>query len=202
MASEKISQMTPADPLAGADLIPIVQGGANKKLTVTQLSAFVGAIGAPVTGGTGQRLLFVNNTGGGPILGDLSSVLWDGDILSIGAFIGLTASSGNAQFGYTTIGAGKITFDDVAGDAAFASGAHTLSSSGIGFFGNGPTAQQTSAPLTNNVTAGGTSDTIEDYSSLTVYTTDAAAIRNNLYQLARKLKEIQDAMYAYGILNG
>lgn len=72
----------------------------------------------------------------------------------------------------------------------------------IGFFGATPAAQQTSgADLTNNVTSGGTNDTIADYSSLTVYATDAAAIRNNIYQLARKLKQVNDALRVYGILS-
>ncbi len=73
----------------------------------------------------------------------------------------------------------------------------------IGFFSTAavtPVVQQTSgANLTNNVTAGGTDDTIADYSSLTVYATDAAAIRNDIYQLARKVKQINDGLRTYGL---
>lgn len=73
---------------------------------------------------------------------------------------------------------------------------------GPGFFGaTAATTQQTSgANLTNNVTVGGTNDTIADFTSLTVYATDASAIRNNIYQLARKLKQVNDAMRLYGLL--
>lgn len=71
----------------------------------------------------------------------------------------------------------------------------------VGFFNATPVAQQTDgAALTNNVTSGGTTDTIENYTSLTLYATDAAAIRNNIYQLARKVKIIDDALRAYGLL--
>jgi hypothetical protein len=70
----------------------------------------------------------------------------------------------------------------------------------MGFFATAPAAQQTSgANLTNNVTSGGVNDTIADFTSLTVYATDAAAIRNDIYQLARKLKQINDGLRTYGL---
>lgn len=70
----------------------------------------------------------------------------------------------------------------------------------MGWFAATPVVQQTSgANLTNNVTAGGSNDVIADYSSLTVYATDAAAIRNDIYQLSRKLKQINDGLRAYGL---
>ncbi len=49
-----------------------------------------------------------------------------------------------------------------------------------------------SAALTNNITAGGTNDTFTNWSDLTTYATDAAAIRNAVYQLARAVKRIDD----------
>lgn len=60
--------------------------------------------------------------------------------------------------------------------------------------------QLASGGFTNNVTAGGTDDEVANYTSLTVYSTDAAAIRNNIYQLARKIKIINDNLISYGIL--
>lgn len=72
----------------------------------------------------------------------------------------------------------------------------------IGFFATAPASQQASgANLTNNVTSGGTDNTIADYSDLTTYANDAAAIRNNIYQLARKLKQVNDALRVYGLLS-
>lgn len=64
-----------------------------------------------------------------------------------------------------------------------------------------PAAQQTSgANVTNNVTAGGTTDQIDDFAG-SLYATDAAAIRNDIYQLARKLKQVNDGLRALGWLN-
>ena len=61
--------------------------------------------------------------------------------------------------------------------------------------------QASGADLTNAVTSGGTDDTIADFSDLTVFANSAAAIRNNQYQLARKLKQVNDALRLYGFLN-
>jgi hypothetical protein len=70
----------------------------------------------------------------------------------------------------------------------------------MGFFGIEPVAQQTSgANLTNNVTSGGTTDQIDNWTDLTTYATDAAAIRNAIYQLSRKLKQINDGLRSYGL---
>lgn len=71
-----------------------------------------------------------------------------------------------------------------------------------GFFSTVPPASQgvSGANLTNNVTNGGTDNIIANYTDLTTYATDAAAIRNNIYQLARKLKQVNDALRTYGLL--
>lgn len=71
----------------------------------------------------------------------------------------------------------------------------------VGFFGVGPAAQGTSgADLTNNVASGGTDDQIDNWADLSTYANDAAAIRNAAYQLARKLKQVNDALRDYGLL--
>lgn len=71
----------------------------------------------------------------------------------------------------------------------------------IGFLGANASIRQTSgANLTNNVTAGGTTDQIDNWTNLATYSTDAAAIRNAVYQLARKLKQVNDALRLYGLL--
>lgn len=71
----------------------------------------------------------------------------------------------------------------------------------IGFLGANAAVRQTSgANLTNNVTSGGTDDTIANFTDLTTYANDAAAIRNDIYQLARKLKQVNDALRLYGLL--
>lgn len=38
-----------------------------------------------------------------------------------------------------------------------------------------------------------------NYTDLTIYANDAAAIRNDIYQLARKLKLIDDLLRRYGL---
>lgn len=71
----------------------------------------------------------------------------------------------------------------------------------VGFFAATPAAQQASgANLTNNVASGGTTDQVSDY-TIVDYTTDSATIKNNLYQLARKLKQVNDALRVYGLLS-
>lgn len=78
----------------------------------------------------------------------------------------------------------------------------TSTSQKIGFWNKTPAIQQTSgADLTNNVTSGGTDDTIANYTDLTIYANDAATIRNDIYQLARKLKQVNDGLRAVGILS-
>ena len=72
----------------------------------------------------------------------------------------------------------------------------------LGFFNAAPAVQQTSgANLTNNVTAGGTNDTIANFTDLSTYANDAAAIRNDIYQISRKLKQVNDGLRTLGLLS-
>jgi hypothetical protein len=71
----------------------------------------------------------------------------------------------------------------------------------LGFFGVNAAARQASAALTNNVTAGGSNDVIANFTDLATYANDAATIRNDIYQLARKVKEVSDALRLYGLLS-
>jgi hypothetical protein len=76
-----------------------------------------------------------------------------------------------------------------------------MNATGISFFGAATAAQQASAAnLTNNVTAGGVDNTIANFTDLVIYANDAATIRNDIYQLARKLKTVNDALRLYGLL--
>jgi hypothetical protein len=78
----------------------------------------------------------------------------------------------------------------------------TATTQKIGFFNATPVVQPTrGATLTNSVTAGGTNDTIANYTDLSVYANDAAAIRNNIYQLARALNQHDVALRALGLLS-
>lgn len=77
-------------------------------------------------------------------------------------------------------------------------------STGIAFFAGSEAAQQdTGVVTTNNITAGGTNDTFADY-SIAIPAYDAAtagAIRDNLHQLARKVKLLDDALRAFNLVN-
>jgi len=78
----------------------------------------------------------------------------------------------------------------------------TATTQKLGFFNSSPVVRQTDgAGLTNNVAAGGVNDTIANYTDLSTYSNDAAAIRNDIHQLARKLKIIGDALRTYGFLS-
>lgn len=96
-----------------------------------------------------------------------------------------------------TMAAGNIILDTGTGTKI-----GTSTSQKLAFYNATPVVQQSDgAALTNNVTSGGTTNTVADYADLSVYANDAAAIRNNLYQLARKLKIVDDALRTYGLLS-
>ena len=54
--------------------------------------------------------------------------------------------------------------------------------------------------ITNSVTAGGVTGTIANFTDLTTYATDAATIRNDIYQLALGLSNVVTALRNYGLL--
>lgn len=97
------------------------------------------------------------------------------------------ATAWNASTGYD---ASKLT----TGNLALGAGQQ------IGFFGSSATTQQTSASLTNSVTSGGTNNTIADYTLDGIYLNSETTIRNNQYQLARKMAEVVSALRTYGLL--
>lgn len=122
----------------------------------------------------------------------------------------------NASLGYRTVGgefqlasSGTGLFIDTGGsitDINLRPGGSTVklkvTTTGIGFFNTTPAAQQTSgANLTNNVTSGGTDDTVDNIVAAAVDTTAASLVstRNACYQLARKLKQINDGLRTYGL---
>ena len=71
----------------------------------------------------------------------------------------------------------------------------------LAFFGAAGAVKGTSGEdLTNNVTASGTTGTVANFTDLTTYANDATIIRADIYQLSRKLKQVNDALRSYGIL--
>jgi len=93
--------------------------------------------------------------------------------------LSLNIASGGAHFG------GAV---DIAGN--------------IGFYGVAPVVQvDTGDNMTNNVTSGGTIDVVANYTDLTTYANDSAAIRNNLFRITEKLKKLDDALRLNGLVN-
>lgn len=74
------------------------------------------------------------------------------------------------------------------------------STTNLGFLGKAPVAPQTQAAITNNVTVGGSTGVIANFTDLNTYATDAPIIQNDIYQLALALQGTIAALRAYGIL--
>ena len=73
----------------------------------------------------------------------------------------------------------------------------------IGFLGaNAVVSQTRAANLTNNVTSGGTDNIVDNVTASAVDTGAAELVstRNAIYQLARKLKQVNDSLRTYGLL--
>lgn len=191
-----------------------LNGGATGNVIIESTGFMSIATGAIFQGADRLLTLFHNDAVGNTVINmqrykRQASVGW-----GVGAGIGIeyevqTATSNNeigavVQVSLTDATAASEDFDMIFKtmvNGAAATEHLRFGSNKIGFLGATTVVKQTSgADLTNSVTVGGTNDTITDWSSLTVYATDAAAIRNAVYQLARKLKQVNDALRLYGLL--
>lgn len=142
--------------------------------TVTD-AATVGIAGAPVQG-TNATL---TNTHG--------LLIQAGAVSTAGSAYGLTV---NAPTGASANYAAQFI------GAVFINGS-------IGFFAHAVATQQTSTEtLVNSVTSGGTTGTVDNVVAAGVDTTAASLVttRNAMYQLARKVLQIQTALVNYGLL--
>lgn len=107
--------------------------------------------------------------------------------------------------GGTTPNTGAFSVLTSTGNTTLASGTGSATKLGnatgtLGFFGATGATKVTQGAITNSVTAGGVTGTIADYSDLTVYANDAAAIRNDIYQLSLALSNVVGALRSYGLL--
>jgi hypothetical protein len=132
-----------------------------------------------------------------------------------GGFRQSMITSGNTGAANTvTLANSKVSIEGSTGNITMVNGSTLTAGTGtglkigsstttkLGAFGVTPVVQPTrGATLTNNVTAGGTDDTIANYTDLTIYANDAAAIRNNLYQLARIQRQHDVGLRALGWLS-
>lgn len=130
-------------------------------------------------------------------IGDNSAMGGQVNLPNTGTVLGRNAAnSGNISIAFVDASDRVV----IGGGAANSILIANSTGSNLGFFNTAPAARQTSGEnLTNNVTSGGTDGTIANYTDLTVYANDAAAIRNDIYQLARKLKQVNDGLRTYGM---
>lgn len=153
--------------------------------------------GTKIGTATTQKLGFYNAT---PIVQPAAAT----DILAALISLGLIASGASPlNLGSAALGSGTHTFSDAANivvGSTTGTKIGTATSQKIGFYNAAPVVQQTQGAITNSVTAGGSTGTIADYSDLTVYANDSAAIRNDIYQLALGLSGCIAALRTYGLL--
>lgn len=106
MADKKISALTGATtPLAGTEVLPIVQGGATVKVAVSDLTAgrAVSATSLTATGLTAERVPYA---GGGGLLTDSANLTFDGTNLKFNSGYGSGATAYGCRawvnFGYVS----------------------------------------------------------------------------------------------------
>jgi hypothetical protein len=192
-------------------------GGVNKQIQFNNSGAFGGA---DITWDTASLAFSVAPTAGGTFVFGAPSFICPGtiyndfgslqpalEIINIG--VGGSATQFRISEGGVTHFAisakGDITMG-VGGNCALGTATGTkwgtATNQKQAWYNATPVVQQTQgATLTNNVTAGGTTNQLDDITSLVVYATDAAAIRNDIYQLGKLLKTVVDALRAYGLLS-
>lgn len=198
-------------------IIPL--GGGNTSGTVTNIGAYIsnngGGNGSAGAGGTVNTTgLYIEVPNGAAGAGSTTNygvqIIGNGGTATNRAiFCSSTAASvfaGPITIGSTsTPTATSLTFADawnIVVNTATGTQIATSTTQKLGFWGKAPVVQQTfGATITNNVTAGGTANQLDNFTSLTVYATDAAAIRNDIYQLGQSLKTVVDALRLTGILS-
>lgn len=196
-----------ANAAAGDVVVTGPASAGTKRLLLKNLSSGGIQLLSPASTGTGNSgWLRLDDTSGAELGYGTSKLLFNG---TNGTFAGPMAVSASTSVASVAL---QVAGDINTGIGAVG-GADTLSGVAGGTevwrFGNGtfgiftkiaaPAVQQTSgANVTNSVTSGGTDDTIANYTDLTIYANDAAAIRNDIYQLARKVKQINDGLRLLG----
>lgn len=208
--------LPPLIPLLVAPLIPVITP-VLPALAPVLVPSVVPALVAPLVPILAPAILPVVVPALVPLLAPVLVPVLVTPVLS--ALIPLVVSSFN-----TRVGAVSLLSSDVTGALAFTpaglsvntftglqtlSGGLTVSSGAIslgdsfgtlGFFGSATIGKQISGEnVTNNVTPAGVNGVIPGL-TLSNYITDGPIISEALYQLARKVKQINDALRAYGLL--
>jgi len=170
-------------------------------LTISDASNVVvgSTTGTKIGTATTQKIGFFNAT---PVVQPAAAT----DIKTALVNLGLLASGASPlDLGSAALGSGTHTIADgsnIVLGSTTGTKIGTATTQKLGFFNATPQTQQVQgATLTNNVTAGGSANTLANYTDLTVYANDAATIRNDIYQLGQTLKTVVDALRLYGLLS-
>lgn len=178
-----------ATTLSTAGAITLAEGNNIAVGTVT---------GTKIGTATSQKLGFFNAT---PIIQNTSTTDLRTGLINLGFFATGGASPLDLNGGALTVGSetiadgGNIVVGTTTGTKI-----GTATTQKLGFYNATPVVQQTQGAITNNVTAGGSTGTIANFTDLTVYANDSAAIRNDIYQLALGLQGCIAALRTYGLL--
>jgi hypothetical protein len=157
---------------------------ATGSLSISSGNASAGISGpVALSSGTGT-------TGSGTLL------MSTGGSIIAGASGNITIQTGSA--GSTGSNSGDISI--LTGASTGTKGSIIINGGKLSFFAVTAVVQQSvNTILVNNVTSGGTLSTIADFTSLTVYATDAGTIRNNFYRLTEKVLKLETALRNYGL---
>lgn len=202
MENEKISR---AEALKR--IFSIIVGIGIISYAIKKVSAYdVMFNGKDASTGVPVRFLFYDDATGLLTLGKAGDIiLGDGTLRKMYPQTDNKEDLGDATHRFNDSYFGQVTITD-AKNIVIGTGTGTIIGTAtgqkLGFFAKAPVIQQTDgATLTNNVTVGGTTNTIANYTDLVIYANDSAAIRNDIYQLSRKVKITTDALRALGLIS-
>lgn len=141
-----------------------------------------------------------------PVVAGTSGGVWVSGDGTNGLLMGWNSTNQNcflsAQGNYMNIAGGVININ-LGGAPTIIGGnlAVGYAGSNFGIFGVAAATRQTlGGTITNNIVASGTTNQLDDFTNLSVYATDSAAIHADIYQLGRYVKLIGDGLRAYGWL--
>lgn len=173
-------------PALVAPLVPILAPAIIPAVVPVLVPLLAPALVPPVLSAITPLVVASFNTRTGPVSllsSDVTGVLtFTPAGLTTNTFTGLQTLSGGL-----TVSSGAVSLGNGAGSL-------------LGFFGTAPIVKQVSGEnLTNNVTPSGINGVIPNL-VLDNYSNDGPKIREALYQLARKVKQLNDSLRLYGIL--
>lgn len=173
-----MSLMNGGSQVAALTILPAQIQGANGVIGTPAFSFPGSATSGMWFDTTNQRLAFSFNggAGGSPNL-----------YIGTAGIVIETPSAAAAALYFHGDGANSIVRTG-AGGLTITTGGLTVNGN-VGFFNGTPVGQQVVGANVNNIVASGTTGQFDDFTSLSVYATDAAAIHADIYQLARSVAQ-------------